>query len=390
MEITLEALATPWSIHEEARLRSALSVIPADNYDPWIRVGLALHNLEWDRSDGTSIAYDLWAEWSATSREKFCLEACELKWGSFDRSRSDGRHITQASIFRLAKQHGWINEMNAHAQPHNIAKSTGTDQACIAKFQELAGLSPVEYDKIRVGEAEKIGIRVGTLDDEVSKLRDGADSSSRAGRPLALPMPEPWATSIDGAELIRELSHSITRYVMLSKESAVAIALWVVHAYAFEASTITPRLAITSPEKRCGKTTLLRIIQVLVPRPLSAANITAAAMFRTVEMARPTLLIDEADTFLAANEELRGILNSGHSNDGNVIRLVGDDHEPRAFSTWCPTAIAAIGRLPNTIEDRSIKIVMRRRRRDEPVDRIGRDQSERAFGAWAKVATVGG
>jgi putative DNA primase/helicase len=94
-------------------------------------------------------------------------------------------------------------------------------------------------------------------------------------------------------------------------------------------------------------------------------------MFRTVEMARPTLLIDEADTFLAANEELRGILNSGHSKDGNVIRLVGDDHEPRAFSTWCPTAIAAIGRLPNTIDDRSIKIVMRRRRRDESVERIG-------------------
>ena len=107
-------------------------------------------------------------------------------------------------------------------------------------------------------------------------------------------------------------------------------------------------------------------------------------MFRTVEMARPTLLIDEADTFLAANEELRGILNSGHSNDGNVIRLVGDDHEPRAFSTWCPTAIAAIGRLPNTIEDRSIKIVMQRRRRDEPVNHIEQDQSKPAFGAWRK------
>jgi hypothetical protein len=130
-------------------------------------------------------------------------------------------------------------------------------------------------------------------------------------------------------------------YVMLPDTSAVAVALWCIHAHAFEASYISPRLAITSPEKRCGKTTLLRVMQALVPKPLSASNITAAALFRTVEAVRPSLLIDEADSFLDENEELRGIINSGHARDGQVIRLVGEDHEPRAFSTWCPTAIAA-------------------------------------------------
>ena len=73
-------------------------------------------------------------------------------------------------------------------------------------------------------------------------------------------------------------------------------------------------------------------------------------------MARPTLLIDEADFFLRDNEELRGVLNSGHRRGGHVIRIVGEDFEPRAFSTFSPCAIALIGRLPATLHDRAIHI----------------------------------
>ena len=43
-----------------------------------------------------------------------------------------------------------------------------------------------------------------------------------------------------------------------------------------------------------------------------SANITAAAIFRTVEAARPTLLIDEADSFLSDKEDIRGVLNAGY------------------------------------------------------------------------------
>ena len=177
---------------------------------------------------------------------------------------------------------------------------------------------------------------------------------------------------------------------MLSRELAVAVALWIVHAYAFEASLISPRLAIGSPEKRCGKTTLLRVIRHFVPRPLWAANITPAAVFRTIELTRPTLLIDEADTFFKENEELRGVLNSGHSKDGQVARLVDDDHEPRTFATYCPTVIACIGSLPGTIEDRSIKITLRRRRRDEPVRAVSRGSDRGFVGPWSNGASLGG
>src|SRR5262249_15239797 len=142
----------------------------------------------------------------------------------------------------------------------------------------------------------------------------------------------------------------LRRYVVMDENELVATALWVIHCHGFEAFNITPRLAITSPEKGCGKTTLLDILGEMAPRRLLTANVGAAAVFRTIEMARPTLLIDEADTFLRNNDELRGILNSGHRKGGSTLRCVGDNHEPREFSTWAPVAIAMIGRLPDTLE----------------------------------------
>jgi hypothetical protein len=109
---------------------------------------------------------------------------------------------------------------------------------------------------------------------------------------------------------------------------------------------------------------------------LLAANITPAAVFRTIELVRPTLLIDEVDTFLEKHEELRGVLNSGHTRDGCVIRTVGDDHEPREFSTWSPCAVAMIGHPPDTLADRSFKISMRRRLPGEKIDRLRTDRQD--------------
>jgi len=104
-------------------------------------------------------------------------------------------------------------------------------------------------------------------------------------------------------------------------------------------------------------------------KPLFSSNITAPAVFRTVERYHPTLLIDEADTFLSLKEELRGVLNSGNrKNSAYVIRLVGENYDPKRFSTWCPKVFALIGRLPDTLEDRSIVVTMYRKTKEEKVE----------------------
>ena len=174
--------------------------------------------------------------------------------------------------------------------------------------------------------------------------------------------PEPWPSIVDGGELLEDIVSLIRRYVSLSTDAAHAIALWILHAWALGAFDISALLAATSAMKRSGKTTLLEVIGMLVPRSLSASNITAAALFRAIEKFKPVLLIDEADTFLSGNDELRGVLNAGHRRSSAfVIRNVGDDHEPMQFCTWGAKAIALIGKLPGTLEDRSIIIEMRRR-----------------------------
>jgi putative DNA primase/helicase len=204
-----------------------------------------------------------------------------------------------------------------------------------------------------------------------------------------LPEPEPWPKSVNGAEFLDRLAASIRRYVVMPDHAADIAALWVLHTYLLDCFGISPRLAITSPEKGCGKTTLLDVLSRLVMRPLPTANATASAIFRVVEMQQPTLLIDEADTFLSENEQLRGILNSGHRQGGSVIRTVGEDFEPRAFSTYSACAIALIGKLPATLTDRSVPIDLRRRRPDEAIeafrfDRTGAlDQLPRQAARWA-------
>jgi putative DNA primase/helicase len=253
------------------------------------------------------------------------------------------------------------------------AENPTRDRAAEAiEIARLAALDDLEYEHERQAAAERLGIaRISTLDRLVMAARikagiaTGKAEPAAFGRPVTIEDGEAWPDRVDGNDLLTELARVVRRYVIMPEVAADAVALWIVHTYAFNVATITPRLAIKSAQKRSGKTTLLNIIEALCARPLSTANITAAAVYRTVELASPTLLIDEADTFLAERDELRGVLNAGFMRGGEVIRIIGDDHEPRRFSCWCPVAIAAIRRLPDTLEDRAVAITLQRRHRDE-------------------------
>lgn len=204
---------------------------------------------------------------------------------------------------------------------------------------------------------------------------EAAKSRRKQGSALGLSDPEPWPEQVSGTVLALKLSSCFTRFIALPPYADVALVLWVLHTHAHDASDVSPILVLSSPEKRCGKTTTLGLLQRLVPRPLLASNISTAALFRVVEDAHPTLLVDEADSFLAEREELRGILNSGHlRTSARVVRTVGEDFEPRAFSTWAPKAIALIGRVPGTLEDRGIVLLLRRRAPHEVVERLRLDR----------------
>ena len=189
------------------------------------------------------------------------------------------------------------------------------------------------------------------------------------------PDPIPWPDPVDGVVLFNELTAALDRYLALPEGALEAMALWVLFTHTFDAAEVSPRLALLSPLPECGKTTALWILSRLVRKAMLASNVSAAVVFRAIERHRPTLLMDEADTYLEQRgDEFRGILNSGHTRDAAVVwRTVGDKYEPKAFSTWAPMVIAAIGKLRPTLASRSIIIVMRRKRSDESVTRYRPD-----------------
>jgi hypothetical protein len=201
---------------------------------------------------------------------------------------------------------------------------------------------------------------------------------SESSNPIHLvpPDPEPWPEPVNGQELLDALAATFARFVILPPLAGDALALWALHTYAFQLRDVACYLGLESPEKRCGKTTLLGVLCRLVNRPIVAANISPPAFFRVIKEVQPTLLIDEADTFVRGNEKLRGILNSGYSRTTAFVvragpqRANGEAANLRTFSCWCPKALAAIGRLPDTLADRCIIIVMQRKRSEEKCDRL--------------------
>ena len=265
------------------------------------------------------------------------------------------------------------------AEPSGNSKqgADGTD----AELERLAKLSAIDYEHERKAAAERLNVRASILDRLVQAERERlglCEDDAKQGRAISFPEPEPWPEPIDGAALLDETAKAIGEHVIMAEHNRDACTLWAAHTFLTNCTMISPRLAFTSPTKGCGKTTALDVMGQLVLRPLAAANVSPSAIFRVVEACHPTLLIDEANSFLKDNEELRGILNSGHRRGGSVLRTVavGDDFEVRSFATYGAIAIALIGQLPGTLADRSVPIALTRRKRDEAItsfrlDRVG-------------------
>jgi len=230
----------------------------------------------------------------------------------------------------------------------------------------LKELDPIDYERVRSRVSRKLDVRVSVLDKETK-----SEETDLSNAPQGFDMPEPWPETVEGKYLYSELVDIFRKHIIFPHHSAVACALWVMHTYVHEAFQISPILGITSPEKRCGKTTLLSLLEAVVYKPAVGASFTAAAIYRVIEKHRPTLIIDEADTFLNDNMDLRGVINSGHTKRmAFVCRCTGDNHEPTMFSTWAPKALACIGELPGTISDRSIEVIMHRKTSSDKVERF--------------------
>ena len=326
------------------------------DYDTWLAFLMALHH----ESGGSEIGYQLGSELAQQyCPEKFDRAGQWRTWNSLHYDRENP--LTLGTFFHDAREHGW--------QTAEEAQQAKID----AEVARLAKLSRGLYDQAREEAAKTLGLRAKTLDTLVAEQRAELEAKEK-GSGLLFAEDDPWEQPVDGGELLAALVATIKRYVVLADEAAVAVASWIMFAHAHDAALISPILAILSPEKQCGKTTLVTSIQELVPKGFSASGATEAVIFRLVDKFAPTLLLDEGDRWI--NDDNGGLvaaLNCGHNRRGAVYsRCVGDDHDIKPFKVWAPKVIAGIdnGKLPDTLRDRSIVISLRRRLDSEQVEKL--------------------
>lgn len=193
------------------------------------------------------------------------------------------------------------------------------------------------------------------------------------------------ASTDQGAGLLDEVREAFAQYVAFpSPEAADAVALHIAATHGQAAWEHATRLVIKSPVRRCGKTRLLEVAVELAHQVLATTNISVAALVRSIgEVDPPTIVLDEADATFATRrgersesaEDLRGILNSGHARGWPYIRWDAAARKSERCPTFAMAIVAGIGDLPDTIEDRSVIVTMRRRATGEHVDRFRRRRS---------------
>jgi hypothetical protein len=357
-------------LHE---LEAAIGVIPNNNaaWGEWNRVGMAL----WMASNGAG--FDIFDAWSKKN-PKYDERNTKLRWNHY--YQSPPSRIGAGTIFHLAGQADahWHSKIKLPEAPDWQKKVVADANKALAeqeraqaekqRIDELARKTRMGYDREREAAAAELGVRRETLDREVEERRDEIEVEDQ---PLLHPWweVEPWDQPVETAALLADLQEQILKYVVMTKEQALVVALWNMMAWVHSRSVVhSPYLMVTSPQRDSGKSTLLGVLGFLTPRSLLCVSLNEAVLFRSIDYWTPCLITDEADTVFADNEPLRAVYNSGWTRGSGVPRCIGDDHVPKLFATFCPKVLGLKGKnLPDTTLSRCIIVELKRKLPGEAV-----------------------
>ena len=176
------------------------------------------------------------------------------------------------------------------------------------------------------------------------------------------------------ADVVESAEKFIRRFCVLPDAAYLPLALWTVATYIPHAFGAFPYIALLSPVKGCGKTRVLEILELLCANPQRITSASPAAIYRMMKDF-PTLLLDEVEALRNAKPTESGqivlaILNAGHRKGATVPRCVPPDWAVEHFPVYGPKVFAAIGRLPDTLADRCIRIPMQRKTASQTTERF--------------------
>ena len=241
----------------------------------------------------------------------------------------------------------------------------------------LASTQGLEYERRRKAAAKELGVSASAIDREVTARREDLEAAPLYGHWVT----EPWPEPIDGDSLLRDIIRRIKRQVVISDDGALAAALFLMLSWVHDAiATHSPILNVNSAEPESGKSTLMGLLALLMPKCIASVEATEAAIYRAIKRWGPSFCFDEFDSILVDDDKaaLRSVINSGHTRGQGVLRCIGDDKMPELFPTFAPKVIGMVGRkLPPATLSRCIFIEMRRRKKEELVEKFKhQDDSE--------------
>jgi len=191
---------------------------------------------------------------------------------------------------------------------------------------------------------------------------------------------------LEPADVFEEVKHCFSWYIEFSQESDYDFfSLWTMGTYLHPLFRSYPYIYLGGM-KESGKTKTLSVLSCLAFNPIFSGNISTSSLFRLIQNARCTLLIDETEKLANPQraEEFRSILLSGYKQGAKVYRAEKDSRdkfEPLEFETYSPKAIANIRGLEGVLESRCISFVMRRTKCKE----IGNREPDANDPSWQKI-----
>jgi putative DNA primase/helicase len=271
-----------------------------------------------------------------------------------------------------------LRNQGAEALREIIDAAEPADLSYRGEVRRLAAMGPdecaVEIKAVHKAMRKRgIDVSLGDFRASVGRARAEVDAAGPQREVLTSTAP-PAEELLEGGVLLGMIVGAIRRLVVIVDHLALLAALYVMFTHVFQRFDCCPRLFITAPTRATGKTRLASVIARMCAGPLSSTNASVAALFRVIDREAPTLVLGEVDTFMKQSEDHRNIVNSGHyREEAFVLRTVGEDFEPKRFSTFAPMVLSGIGKLHRTIMSRSIVIPMRRRLQSEEIARLDRE-----------------